>query len=125
MAKNLILTENETATLEQHGAVELVRNGFNILVEKNEEWEASPFIITIINPYENVKCFKCVKTLYRYGMLHSRGYGIGCQPLEGLIRHFKIESKEFYDEIGYSRKLSEKEVYNYDLKYIGSEVYYD
>lgn len=51
--KKLVLTTGETRELNQYGAVEITRNGFDILVEK-EKMEDDEYIITIINPYEKV-----------------------------------------------------------------------
>lgn len=57
--KNLILTKDETKELEKEGSVEIIRNGFDIVIEKNNnDWESLPYLITIINPYESVKLTK-------------------------------------------------------------------
>lgn len=59
--KDLVLNEMETKELEKEGVVEIERNGFDIVVEKAAEWEDEPYIITIINPFENVKLTKETK----------------------------------------------------------------
>lgn len=62
--KKLILNETETKELEQDGVVEITRNGFDILVEKNRNtWEDEPYIITIINPFEQVVLTKTKKPI--------------------------------------------------------------
>lgn len=60
--KKLKLTPSETKELELEGSVEIVRNGFDIVVEKNtNSWEDMPYIITIINPFEEVELAKAEK----------------------------------------------------------------
>lgn len=51
--KKLILNEEESKDLEECGSVEIQRNGFDILVEKDYSIE-SGYVITLINPYEIV-----------------------------------------------------------------------
>lgn len=55
---------------------------------------------------------------YAYGM-RMRGYSIGCQPKEGFLERVEDISDTFYDILIYSRKLSEKEVDEYELVYLG------
>lgn len=55
---------------------------------------------------------------YAYGM-RMRGYSIGCQPKEGFLERVEDISDTFYDILIYSRKLSEKEVDEYELAYLG------
>ena len=54
--KKLVLTYAESEQLKRCGAVEITRNGFDILVEKCAEWEENEtgYIITIVNPYDKV-----------------------------------------------------------------------
>ena len=54
---------------------------------------------------------------YKYGM-RLRGYSIGCQPMEGLIRAEEDESKKYWNILVYNRKLTEKEINDYDLAVI-------
>lgn len=62
IVKKIVLNEYESECLKRDGAVEIGRNGFPILIEKNEyfdeEIEESYFNmrynITIINPFEKV-----------------------------------------------------------------------
>lgn len=56
--KKLLLSKEETRQLNKNGAVEISRNGFDILVEKNAEWEDGEYTITIINPYDEIKLAK-------------------------------------------------------------------
>lgn len=57
---------------------------------------------------------------YRYGM-RLRGFSIGCQPKEGLIRREDSTTKTYYDILVYDRPLDEKEMRAYDLDEIGSK----
>lgn len=50
--KKLKLTLEETRELKESGSVEIVRNGFYMLVEWSNEME--DYWVTIINPYEKV-----------------------------------------------------------------------
>lgn len=55
------------------------------------------------------------KKLYWYEYLHSRGFGLGCQP-KGFVDH--DESKGRYGSVAYNKKLTEQEAYNYDLRFL-------
>jgi hypothetical protein len=55
---------------------------------------------------------------YAYGM-KLRGFSIGCQPKEGLIERIDDTSDTFYDILIYGRKLSDKEISDYELVYLG------
>lgn len=55
--------------------------------------------------------------MYKYGM-RLRGFSLGCQPMKGLVG-VSDEDDRYYNVISYSRELSEDEVKNYDLDYIG------
>ncbi len=52
--------------------------------------------------------------LYFYGM-RLRGFSIGCQPMEGLVRREDPSSNEFWDVIIYDRPLTIEEVRHYSL----------
>lgn len=56
--------------------------------------------------------------LYKYGM-RVRGYSLGCQP-SGVYK--RIDSNKYYDIIFYTRELTEQEVSDYQLDYLGVEV---
>lgn len=51
--KTLKLTLEESRELKETGSVEIVRNGFDMLVEVSEDTECG-YWVTIINPYEKV-----------------------------------------------------------------------
>lgn len=51
---------------------------------------------------------------YKYGM-RLRGFGPGCQPKEGLLYRVDDITGKYWDIIVYSRKLSEREVAEYEL----------
>ena len=57
---------------------------------------------------------------YRYGMLH-RPYGIGCQPSKGLILaygEYPNFGKKYFSVLVYDRKLTKKEIDEYELEEI-------
>lgn len=56
--------------------------------------------------------------LRMYGM-RLRGFSPGCQPKEGLVRREDDHAGNYYDILFYSRELSEKEVEEYELDYLG------
>lgn len=81
----LELTLQETRELKKYGAVEIERNGLDILVEKRAYEEG--YEITIINPFEEVKLAKepkkeTSKTTFKKGHLYrcksQIGEFIGC-----------------------------------------------
>jgi hypothetical protein len=53
-----------------------------------------------------------------YGM-RLRGFSIGCQPMDGLIDRIDSDDKRYYDILIYSRVLTDKEVNDYELDYLG------
>ena len=53
-------------------------------------------------------------TEYRYGM-RLRGFSIGCQPYEGLLRREDDVTERYYDIIVYDRELDKEEVSHYSL----------
>lgn len=55
---------------------------------------------------------------YKYGM-RLRGFSLGCQPMQGLIRKENAHGAKYHDILVYSRKLTDKEMNDYDLDYIG------
>ena len=56
--------------------------------------------------------------MYRYGMKH-RGFSPGCQPMNGLVE--RIDSVEYYEELIYNRKLTERELSQYELVFLGEK----
>lgn len=57
-------------------------------------------------------------TVYKYGM-RLRGFSPGCQPREGFLCREDDTTGKYYDVIAYDRKLSDKEVSDYELDYLG------
>jgi len=55
---------------------------------------------------------------YTYGM-RLRGFSPGCQPMKGLVLASEDKSGEYYDILSYARKLSDEDVRNYELDYLG------
>ena len=58
-----------------------------------------------------------MNTLYKYGM-RLRGFSIGCQP-RGVYKRVDDETGKYHDIIIYARKLTDKEVNDYELDYLG------
>ncbi len=58
--------------------------------------------------------------MHVYGM-KLRGYSPGCQP-SGVASREDDPSGRYYDIINYSRKLSDEEVREYELDYLGVRV---
>ena len=56
---------------------------------------------------------------YRYGM-RLRGYSIGCQP-RGVIDREDDPTGRYHDIIIYGRRLTEREMEEYELDYLGAE----
>ena len=56
--KKLVLTQEESNELKEKGAIEITRNGFDILIEELQDWEKwdeeNNYKITIVNPYEKI-----------------------------------------------------------------------
>lgn len=55
---------------------------------------------------------------YKYGM-RLRGFSIGCQPREGFYDREDDPTGKYWDILTYSRKLTDKELQEYELDYIG------
>ena len=55
-----------------------------------------------------------MKKEYRYGM-RLRGFAPGCQPMKGLIRREDDPFGDYWDILVYDRKLTDKEVLDYEL----------
>lgn len=63
---------------------------------------------------------------YVYGM-RLRGFAPGCQPKDGFMGLFDLadvlfDGKKYWDVLEYNRKLSEKELADYELDYLGKVV---
>lgn len=54
---------------------------------------------------------------YFYGM-RLRGFSIGAQPTKGFIRRERRASDPYYDILVYDRKLTEKELADFELDYL-------
>ena len=57
---------------------------------------------------------------YTYGM-RLRGFSLGCQPMNGFIRREDDPSGRYHDLLVYDRKLTEKELADYELNFIREE----
>lgn len=58
-----------------------------------------------------------MKKEYRYGM-RLRGFSPGCQPMNGLIRREDDPFGEYWDILIYNRRLTDREVMDYELEEI-------
>ena len=56
--------------------------------------------------------------VHLYGM-RLRGYSPGCQPKRGLVEAICDRSDRYWDILTYDRKLSDQEVDEYELDYLG------
>lgn len=54
---------------------------------------------------------------YKYGM-RLRGFSIDCQP-RNVYKRVDDETGKYHDIIIYTRKLTDKEVSDYELDYLG------
>lgn len=54
---------------------------------------------------------------YYYGMRHPRGFAPGCQPRHDL-HHAEHGDGKYYAILAYTKELSPKECFNYELDYI-------
>lgn len=59
--------------------------------------------------------------VFIYGM-RLRGFSIGCQPTKNLIYRKDDNTKKYYDLLVYDVKLTDKEIEDYELDYIGQEI---
>lgn len=57
---------------------------------------------------------------YKYGM-RLRGFSIGCQPMDGLIRREDDPKGKYHDILIYDRILTSAEITYYELDYISFE----
>lgn len=56
--------------------------------------------------------------MFKYGM-RLRGFSIACQPKEGFYDRQDDNTGKYWDILIYDRKLTDKEVNDYELDYIG------
>lgn len=56
--------------------------------------------------------------MYLYGM-RLRGFSIGCQPMHGLVDRQDDATGRYHDILVYDRELTEKELKDYELDFIG------
>lgn len=59
--------------------------------------------------------------MYRYGM-RNRGFSPACQPKEGFYKREDDPDGKYFDIIIYTRKLTEAELKDYELDYLGGRV---
>lgn len=53
-------------------------------------------------------------SIYKYGMKY-RGFSIGCQPMENLIKATEDETGKYYNVLEYSEPLTAEQINNYQL----------
>lgn len=56
--------------------------------------------------------------VYLYGM-RLRGFSPGCQPMTGLVQRRDSTSRQYHDFLVYDHKLTDKELADYELDYLG------
>lgn len=56
--------------------------------------------------------------MYKYGM-RLRGFSPMCQPMNGLLDAEDDKEGRYYSILLYDRKLTDKEIKDYELDYIG------
>lgn len=56
--------------------------------------------------------------LYKYGM-RLRGFSLGCQPMNGFVERQDDTTRKYHDILLYNRQLTEEELKNYELDYLG------
>ena len=61
--------------------------------------------------------------------MRLRGFSMGCQPMNGLIecveqgiKDYFDKENEYHDILCYDRQLTDAEMYEYELDYIGIEM---
>lgn len=59
-----------------------------------------------------------IKVEHRYGM-RLRGFSPGCQPKEGFVERKDDETGKYHDILIYNRPLTDKELEDYELDYLG------
>lgn len=62
--------------------------------------------------------------MFKYGM-RLRGFSIGCQPMKGFYEREDDNTGRYYDILIYSRKLTEEELRDYELDYLGESDDYN
>ena len=61
--------------------------------------------------------------MYKYGM-RLRGFAPLCQPMNGLVNREDDPTGKYHDVLMYDRQLTEQELRDYELYYLG-EVNHD
>ena len=56
--------------------------------------------------------------MFLYGM-RLRGFSPGCQPMHGLVERQDDVTGKYYDILVYNRELTEDELKNFELDFIG------
>ena len=56
--------------------------------------------------------------MYKYGM-RLRGFSIGTQPMTDFAKRIDDPTGKYWDILIYGRKLTDGEVADYDLDYLG------
>ncbi len=56
--------------------------------------------------------------MHKYGMKY-RGFSIGCQPMKGFVKRLDDMGLKYHDILIYDRKLTDEELKEYELVYLG------
>ena len=53
--------------------------------------------------------------------MRLRGFSIGCQPMKNFIKRIDDPTGQYHDIICYCEKLSDTDLVEYELDYLGQE----
>ena len=59
--------------------------------------------------------------VYKYGM-RLRGFSPSCQPMQNYYRRIDDPSGKYHDIIVYIEPLTDKQIKDYELDFLGKEV---
>ena len=61
------------------------------------------------------------RMIYLYGM-RLRPFSIGAQPKKGFFERRDDTTGEYWDILAYAEPLTESDLFNYDLDFIGTDT---
>lgn len=121
MPKKQTVTKEETYT-RQNNWVSKERDRVLLVLPKGEKQKLIT-CATATGQSVNAFIFQAIQNeisrlRFRYGM-RLRGFSPGCQPKDGFIDRQDDDTGKYYDILIYNRPLTEKEVADYELDYLG------
>lgn len=96
-------------------------NNARILVHTDTtfQYEASRRWTKIYKDFKDKKIsFEVIIMHYVYG-IKLRGFSLGCQPMQGFVERKDDPNGKYYDLLIYNRRLSDKELSDYELEFCG------